>query len=321
MLQVLFTVDVEVWCDGWVDIDARFPDAWRRYILGETPRGRYGLPLQLEMLGDHGLRGVFFVEPLHAARFSSDPLSQTVGMIREADQEVQLHLHTEWADEARPPLPPGAIFKRQHLRMFTLEEQLLLIEHGRTLLESAGAPEPTAFRAGSFGFNRDTLRALRALGIPFDSSYNAAQFGMDSGVFDGFPVVEPLACEGITEVPMTVFHDGTRSLRHTQLTACSASEIEGVLWRALEDGRQAVVLLSHGTELLTPDKSRPDGVAVARLRHLFRLLDRHRDCFKTCDFDTLDVRGAERPTLTPLRSPFWRTGGRMLEQAWRRIHP
>ena len=61
MLDVLITVDVEIWCDGWQDIDARFPDAFRRYIHGPTAGGDYGLPYQLKVLSDHGLKGVFFV--------------------------------------------------------------------------------------------------------------------------------------------------------------------------------------------------------------------------------------------------------------------
>src|SRR3546814_9494722 len=38
------------------------------------------------------------------------------------------------------------------------------------MLVRAGAPEPVAFRAGNFGANDDTLRALDALGFLFDSS-------------------------------------------------------------------------------------------------------------------------------------------------------
>jgi len=28
MLNVYFTIDVEVWCDSWLDIDRKFPDAF-----------------------------------------------------------------------------------------------------------------------------------------------------------------------------------------------------------------------------------------------------------------------------------------------------
>jgi len=75
------------------------------------------------VLRDHGIPGTFFVEPLFATRFGSQPLQEIVGLVRAGGQEVQLHLHTEWVDEARTPLLPGARAKRQYLHHFSLEEQ------------------------------------------------------------------------------------------------------------------------------------------------------------------------------------------------------
>jgi len=48
MLEVFFTVDVEVWCDGWHNIDQEFPEAFRKYIYGPTPKGDFGLSYQLK---------------------------------------------------------------------------------------------------------------------------------------------------------------------------------------------------------------------------------------------------------------------------------
>ena len=98
MLDVFLTVDVEVWCNGWEDLDAKFPAAFRRYIYGPTSKGDYGLPYQLRHLRDYGLTGVFFVEPLFSTRFGPEPLVEILDLIREEEHEIQLHLHTEWAD-------------------------------------------------------------------------------------------------------------------------------------------------------------------------------------------------------------------------------
>ncbi len=86
-------------------------------------------------------------------------------------------MHTEWVDESKDPLLDNVHSKRQHLRYFTVEEQTILISAGIELLKQAGASNINAFRAGSFAFNKDTLYALAANGIPFDSSYNASLFG------------------------------------------------------------------------------------------------------------------------------------------------
>lgn len=319
MLDVFVTVDVEVWCGGWSNIDEKFPRAFSKYIYGQTAKGRYGLPFQTEMLAAHALKGVFFVEPLFSTRFGAEHLAEIVGLLDSDQQEIQLHLHTEWVDEVHPPLLPNSNSKRQHLRYFTLEEQTVLIKKGAALLRAAGAHPVNAFRAGNFGFNRDTLRALAANGIDFDSSYNATHFGLDSGVLPGVPVVAPIQCEGINEYPVTVFRDGLRKLRHAQISACSYNELEGLLWHALETGRQSFVLFSHNFELLNQAKDRPDRVAIRRFEKLCRFLDANRDCFSVRGFHGLSPQLFEEQP-EPLNSPPLKAAHRIFEQIYRRIY-
>ncbi|OGB33427.1 MAG: polysaccharide deacetylase [Burkholderiales bacterium RIFCSPLOWO2_12_FULL_61_40] len=319
MLDVFFTVDVEIWCDGWTNIDEKFPSAFRKYIYGPTARGNFGLPYQLAVLNDHGLTGVFFIEPLFSTHFGEQPLAEIVGLVREGGQEMQLHLHTEWVDESTQSLLEGTRVKRQHLRYFSLQEQTVLIALGLRLLRQAGAPSIDAFRAGSFAFDANTLRALAASGVTFDSSYNASMFGPDSGVMPGVTVVEPIACAGVYEYPMTVFNDGTNALRHTQLTACSYLEMEALLWQALDSGRSAFTILCHNFELLNQALDRSDAVVVKRLEKLCRFLDRNRDSFRVRGYQGLKPQ-ATQVQPTPLTSPLWRTGARALQQAYRRTY-
>ncbi len=197
MLKVYFTVDVEIWCDGWVDLDKKFNKAFQHYIYGPTNNGAYGLPYMLDVLNEYGLKAVFFVEPLFSLRFGSNPLAEIAGLILEANQPIELHLHTEWVDEAKTPLLPGIKEKRQHLRYFHSNEQQILIETGKNLLLQAGVKQINAFRAGSFGFNVQTLAALRKAGICVDSSYNATHMGLDSGLMPGQILTEPLLHDGV----------------------------------------------------------------------------------------------------------------------------
>ena len=142
-------------------------------------------------------------------------------------------------------------------------------------------------------------------------------FGPDSGVSPEILLVEPIECEGVYEYPMTVFHSGSRKLRHAQVTACSYREMEGLLWQALESRRKAFVILFHNFELLNSRMNRPDDIVVARFRKLCSFLDRHRDCFRVRGFQGL----TPAPVLSqpaPLTSPIWKTGLRMLEQGLRR---
>ncbi len=115
-----------------------FRAAFQRYIYGPTSRGNYGLPHQLHQLQEHGLTGVFFVEPLFSTRFGLDPLAEIVGLVRERGHEIQLHLHTEWVDESNEPLLDNVTGKKQFLRYFSLQEQTILIQAGAKLIELAG---------------------------------------------------------------------------------------------------------------------------------------------------------------------------------------
>ena len=269
------------------------------------------------MLTDYGLKAVFFVEPLFSTCFGPEPLHEIIDLLSSSEREIQLHLHTEWVDESKTPLLPNIREKRQHLRYFTLEEQTTLINKGLSLLRAAGVNSINAFRAGSFGFNCETLLALAANGITYDSSYNASYFGLDSGVMPGVPIYAPIEYEQIQEYPMTVFKDGFGKLRHTQISACSFSEIESTLWRALESGYTSVIILSHNFELLNQAKDRPDWITIRRLEKLCQFLDKNKDCFTARGFQDLTPQvSTVQPRL--LTVPRWATVGRLVEQLYRR---
>jgi peptidoglycan/xylan/chitin deacetylase (PgdA/CDA1 family) len=319
MIDVYLTVDVEVWCDDWGDIDRGFAEAFRRYVYGPTPVGDYGLPLQVRMLQDHGLRATFFVESLFAGRFGAAPLAEIVGLLAEGGQDAQLHLHPEWALEDRFPavLPyPG---RRPGLRQFSLDDQVRLLRRGLQLLAEAGQPAVRAFRAGSFAFNTDTLRALHELGIAVDASYNASYGGSDSGLRCGELLTQPLCAEGVWELPMTVFRDGLGKLRHLHLTACSVKEMEGVFMRAAEDEQRALVVLWHGFELLNVAKDLPDPVVLDRFKWLCTFLNRHRDTFRVRHFDTFEPYTDELQPA-PIACSLLPTARRLFEQARRRSY-
>lgn len=316
-VDVFFTVDVEIWCDGWKNIDAKFPKAFQQYVYGKTSKGEFGLRYQLKKLKEHGLLGVFFVEPLFAMRFGIEPLAEIVGLINEYGQEVQLHMHPEWVDEAKTPVLSELYRKRPFMRDFSLKDQTSLIATGARLIEEAGGGRVNAFRAGSFGFNVDTLRALAANNIPFDSSYNASYFGEESGLAPNEILLEPLDVFGVSEYPMTVFDDGTRALRHAQLGAISAREMEGLMRLSLQKQRSMFMILSHNFELLNRSQNQADETVIRRFNHLCNFLDKHRADFPMTGFKEMkpQPRGTQPK---PLASPFWETAIRIVEQGARR---
>ena len=326
MLNVFISVDVEVWCNGWNDIDQKFPKAFSEYIYGPTRNGDCGLPLKLKILQEHGLRATFFVEPLFATRFGLAPLQEIVGLIKDYDQDVQLHMHTEWVDEATTPILANSATKRQHIKQYSLEEQCVLVEAGLELLKQAGCEDVKAFRAGSFGANMDTLEALRRNNILIDSSYNYTFLEATCDLEYPEPLHQPTWIEGVYEYPLSYFYEDTHHVRHAQLGACSSRELIDCMLQAETFGWDSFVLLSHNFELLNRTKSRPDHTVIRRFRRICEFLEQHRDTFISCTFGEITLpaspQGAQKTKAQPasLRSKWLHSKMRLAEQILRRIH-
>lgn len=288
-MKVLLTFDVEIWCNGWKDMDRVFPARFERYVYGGSKHGQYALPKTLEIMARHGLHGVFFVEPLFSARFGADYLERLVSLIREAGQEVQLHLHAEWANEISHEISANASHKRQHLTQYTLDEQTQLIARAKSLLLAAGSGPLTVFRAGNQAVNRDTFTALRRNGIHIDSSLNVCfdESGVD--LREAHDLSAPFVIDGVETYPVAAFRDGFGRLRPAQLGACSAAEMSDALWSAHAHGWKQFVVVSHNFELMQPGSARPDHVVVRRFEQLCRLLAQHPGELPVGSFGGLSV--------------------------------
>ena len=285
-MRVYLSFDIEIWCNSWEDLDGRFPSAFERYVYGRSAKGEYALPKTLEILDRHGLKGVFFIEPLFAARFGVAHLETIVQLIRAGGHDIELHLHPEWADEIRPLPFPGAVTKRQHLSYYSLEEQITLIKLGLDLLAQVGCSRINAFRTGSFACNADTFRALRACGISVDGSLNEVHPDCGVDLRGRLDLSRAQVFEGVTTLPMTVFRDGTGRLRPAQVGACSFAEFRAALDSAFHAGVEHFMVLSHNFEMLKQAGSEPDAIVVRRFEALCRHLAENRDRYTV---ETLDV--------------------------------
>jgi hypothetical protein len=316
-MNVHLTFDVEVWCGSWAELDRRFPAAFERYCYGRSESGAYALPKTVEILGRHDLQGVFFVEPLFAARFGERWLSVIVDLLLQAGQDVQLHLHTEWTDEISPPPIVHADRKRQHLTLYDLDEQTALIAYGRRLLERAKGSAVSAFRAGSFAANRDTYRALRSNGIGIDSSLNAC-YDYSGGTIDGLQdFASQRDVEGVRVYPVTVLRDGFGRHRAAQLNGCTFAELRAALLSAQRAGVRHFVIVSHNFEMLKPGTSEPDWTVVRRFEALCAFLAERSDLFTVVPLPAVAGAAAEcevRPSVGP-----WLTARRYAEQLGRMV--
>jgi hypothetical protein len=168
-------------------------DTYRAVIDG---RG-YGTPLIMDLLEEQDGRGTFFVDVCNRTTVDETLIADTLREIDARGHEVGLHTH--------PSFPEGmrGYGMAQTMRALTYEKQLEFIREGVEHIERVIGKRPVSHRAGGYGANRNTLRALAA-----------EKFGIDSSLLYGYPYCDlnsslmsinrPLMAEGLLEIPVTV---------------------------------------------------------------------------------------------------------------------
>lgn len=283
-----------------------------RSIQCRTPAGSIGVGYQMDLLDRWGHKAVFFVDPMPALVWGVEAIADVVGPIVERGHDVQLHLHTEWLELAGADNPLGNRIG-QNLRDFSFEDQCVLLDYARTVLIAAGAPEPVAFRAGNYGANDDTLRALAEIGIGYDTSHCP-------GLSDGHCRIaldssdrNPLRRHGVIEVPVGCIATNGGGLRHAQITALTYVELVAAIRHAGEQGAPFTIV-SHSFELLSRDRSQINQIVARRFRRFCEELAQvpgvstatYSDCAPIVSGDAVQAA---------LPYSFARTGRRLAEQA------
>ncbi len=273
MLRFYLTIDTELSSDHFRRHGrAGLEDNHARAILGRTATGDFGILHQMEVLDDHGLKGCFFVDPMPALVGGVDVVRRIVDPILDRGHDVQLHVHSEWLDFADPKVSPVAGRSGRNMHDFSLPDQCAILAFARDALVAAGAPAPLAFRAGNYGANDDTLRALAVLGIPYDSSFPPGIARSDCRIDLPRDTVQPVRRLGVIEVPIAAIGTPGRGKRHGQVTAISAWELEAALDHALAQGRQGLTLVSHSFELLCRRRLRENRVVARRFERMCALV-------------------------------------------------
>lgn len=306
--RVFLTVDTEL--------------MWRHHTAGhdaETivqrslePAG-VGIGWQLTQLAAHGLKACFFVDPMPALVYGLDPIRRVVGSILEAGQEVQLHLHPNWTGAHAGDR--GATYGPFELIDYSLAEQVELIAGAADMLTAAGAPDPIAFRSGSYSASDDTLAALAQLEFTYDSSHNGSEHPWPSAISLAPRQIAPIAHRGVIEVPVTLIEDQRGHLRHFQICALSAAEMKAALDHAVRGDHAAVTVVSHGFELANRAGTRANAVHVRRFEALCRMLAERREVLETAHFGDRPAMALGRDDA-PLGPSLLRTRLRQAEQLW-----
>jgi peptidoglycan/xylan/chitin deacetylase (PgdA/CDA1 family) len=303
--RVLITIDTELtWRPGEDRTD------WHTGYSRSYDAAGVGVLYQLRVLAQHALKACFFVDPVPACKYGIEPIKRMVDPILSAGQEVQLHLHPQWFEAVADGVTTSAF----ELTDYDEGTQRDLIARARDLLMEAGAPEPIAFRSGSYAANDDTLRALASLGFRYDSSHNGHQHPWPSAINLPVTQIAPIEYEGVVEVPVTLILDGGAS-RHLQLCAVSATELRAAIEYADRVSLPVVNIVSHSFELANRTGTAPNRVHVRRFEALCGFLSKERARFPTAFFSELDDIDLNSPSHL-LPSTSLRRLGRLVEQIW-----
>lgn len=267
MLPVLITIDTE-YSSGLFKSGAgrSCDDNFARCVECVTGSGPVGIGYQMDVFERRRLKATFFVDPMPSLVWGTDAIRRVVQPIIDRGFDVQLHLHTEWLDLADGN--PLSSRTGQNIADFPFEDQKRLISFAAETLMAAGAPAPVAFRAGNYGANDDTLRALAELGIGMETSFPP---GLDQSACEislTRDVLAPLAHHGVTEIPIGAIGGKGAARRHAQITAMSLWEMTSAIRHARDENWPALVLVSHSFEMM----NRRRGIANRIVKYRFERL-------------------------------------------------
>jgi hypothetical protein len=277
-MRVFITIDTE-YSSGLYNgpgADDR-AENYARSIACLTPEGPAGITHKLELLAEHGQKAVFFVDPMPALVWGVAAIEDIVGPIVAAGQDVQLHCHTEWLALAGAANPLASKATGKNLADFAFEDQCAILDYARTALIAAGAPAPVAFRAGNYGANDDTLRALAAIGLDYDTSHCPALVGTGAcRIGLGPEDRDPVGHMGVLEVPVGAIGTIGGGLRHAQLTALTLGELVCAIRHARDGARDSFTLVSHSFELINRRRQAVNPIVRRRFIGLLKALAQMR---------------------------------------------
>lgn len=303
MIDVYITVDAESSMGGaWLNPRWK-PVTPERAVLGKIGTEFYGVPLIMDILEEHDLRGTFFTEVLARDVVGTSELSESYLPIRKRGHDAQLHLHPvfHYYSEVvqgrlrREELPP----RMDLIGGLPFETQIELLEKGKLIFGEIFGFPPKAFRAGVYGASASTLEALERVGIFYDSSFNSCCLGT-SCLIEKKPTNTPWQYGGVWEIPVTTFETGAWGMRGTkpfEVSAVSLWEMRQVLEKAEHLGQQIVVVILHSFSFLKRAdvqfrRMRPDHLVINRFRGLCRFLRENRNRFRVRTFSDLSQEPA-----------------------------
>ncbi len=298
---------------------------WGRFA---NQQRELGIDLLMRELEACGLRGTFYVDPFGGDFFGLDELKRVCEEILARGHDVQLHAHPrqqepDWITRGVTPLSDD-------MADYDLAAQTELLRRGIEILVDCGVPRSSlvSFRAGNFGANNDTWRAMNAAGLTISSNFNPCYRSKNSRL--EWPELEVELFntgQGVWELPISNFREKGGGYRHLQITTISLVEMKALLRAAHRMGIREICIVTHSFEFMHLDSvperlGRTNRVNFYRLRGLCRFLEANRDLFTVETVGALGQRLPQGRTDNRHECPVGRRRYRYLrfvEQAYKRL--
>lgn len=251
---IAVTVDVETTMyEGEVEIPLS-----EQYDL-EKDGLKFGLSGMMDILEKNSVKGVFFYNVYEYMKERSETIKMIAKKIDSRGHDIELHTHPHWAYES----------DKVFMHDYDFEMQKEIIRDGKLLLEDWIDKKIIAHRAGAYGADIYTLKALEYNKIFLDSSYyynhpwcrlNKIQDLLKKNYFSKVgPVIEvPVNVFYLDDVPK-YFYD-IKPLRHTTKYDINQYVEEGILHKginiAIENNYDVIVLFLHSFSFIKYDKER-----------------------------------------------------------------
>lgn len=281
-MPVLITIDTET-SSGCTPAGC-FPPPLDGRIYGLQDDRAYGIPLIMDLLESHGMRGTFFVNAYLDSWYPEAEVMAMVQSIVSRGHDVQMHTHAEFRCFRQCAPDDMDCRFRCSLRAGRLagtspENQLELMREGARNIERWSGRYPVAFRAGALQADVGTLKALKELGIGIDSSLSGPHHELAAVL----PVNQLALYEGVLEVPLLAYEENllvTRRVRFLDQESAILAEQVSLLDQAARTGVGAVPLLMHSFSFCDPAIACPIQENIERFDALLEYIARHPDRFQ-----------------------------------------
>lgn len=195
-IYVLITVDTE---------NPQFPLLDNKYnsdiLLPEHNTQFDGIFTLFTLLEALDLKATFYLDIYEKELFGEKYEATLIDEIMKRGHDIQLHTHPVW-------LMDSVNRKKVYMWDYTYDEQIQILDYGIDTIKKMSGKTVIAHRGGSYGINDDTIKALKTVGISYDSSVfsmncKTKKCFADNGVTGG----NAIRCEnGVTELSISKYY-------------------------------------------------------------------------------------------------------------------